>query len=64
MVADLGKIEWGVNGGITNIQHIGFRKGLHQVAFGVGFSDQVRMAHRDIAPRWGLPSRRTTRSIR
>ena len=53
MVADLGKIEWGVNGGITNIRHIGFRKGLHQVAFGVGFSDQVRMAHRDIAPRWG-----------
>ena len=53
MVADLGKIEWGINGGITNIQHIGFRKGLHQVAFGVGFSDQVRMSHRDIAPRWG-----------
>ena len=53
MVADLGKIEWGDNGGITNIQHIGFRKGLHQVSFGVGLSDQVRMAHRDIAPRWG-----------
>ncbi len=53
MVADLGKIEWGTGGGITNIQHIGFRKGLHQIAFGLGYSDQVRMAHRDIAPRWG-----------
>ena len=52
MVADLGKIEWD-NGGITNIQRIGFNKGLHKVSFGVGFSDQVRMAHRDIAPRWG-----------
>ena len=53
MVADLGKIKWGDNGNITNIQHIGFRRGLHKVSFGVGYSDQVRMAHRDIAPRWG-----------
>ena len=53
MVADLGKIEWGSNGGITNIQHVGFRKGLQRIAFGVGFTDQVRMAHRDFAPRWG-----------
>lgn len=53
MVADLGKIEWGEGGGITNIQHVGFREGLHQVAFGLGYSDQVRMAHRDFAPRWG-----------
>lgn len=52
MVADLGKIEW-QEGGISNIQHIGFRKGLHKVSFGAGFSDQVRMAHRDLAPRWG-----------
>lgn len=52
MVADLGKIEW-QNGGISNIQRIGFRKGLHKVSFGAGFSDQVRMSHRDLAPRWG-----------
>ena len=52
MVADLGKIEW-ENGSISNIQRIGFREGLHKVSFGAGFSDQVRMAHRDIAPRWG-----------
>ena len=53
MVANLEKIEWGVNGGISNIQRIGFREGLHKLSFGVGFSDQVRMSHRDIAPRWG-----------
>ncbi len=53
MVANLDKIEWGVNGGISNIQRIGFREGLHKLSFGVGFSDQVRMSHRDIAPRWG-----------
>ena len=52
MVADLGKIEW-ENGSIHNIQRIGFRKGLHKVSFGAGFSDQVRMSHRDLAPRWG-----------
>lgn len=52
MVADLGKIEWD-EGGITNIQRIGFNRGLHKVSFGAGFSDRVRMAHRDIAPRWG-----------
>lgn len=52
MVADLGKIEW-QGGHIANYQRIGFRKGLHKLSFGLGWSDQVRMAHRDIAPRWG-----------
>lgn len=52
MVADLGKIEWD-GGHIVNYQRIGFRKGLHKLSFGLGWSDQVRMAHRDIAPRWG-----------
>lgn len=44
MVADLDKIEW-VDGGIHNIQRVGFRKGLHKLSVGVGFADQVRMAH-------------------
>ena len=52
MVANLGKIEWKA-GSIFNIQRIGFRKGLHKLSFGLGYSDQVRMAHRDFAPRWG-----------
>ena len=52
MVANLDKIEWD-GGQITNIQRIGFRKGLHKLSFGLGYSDQVRMAHRDFAPRWG-----------
>lgn len=52
MVADLGRIEW-VDGGIHNFQRIGFKKGLHKLSFGVGWADQVRMAHRDLAPRWG-----------
>ena len=53
MVANLDKIEWD-GGQITNIQRIGFRKGLHKLSFGLGYSDQVRMAHRDFAPRVGL----------
>lgn len=52
MVANLDKIEWS-GGNISNIQRIGFRRGLHKLSFGLGYSDQVRMAHRDIAPRWG-----------
>ena len=52
MVADMDKIVWH-GGHISNIQRIGFLKGLHKLAFGVGFSDQVRLAHRDFAPRWG-----------
>lgn len=52
MVAKLDQIEW--NGSqIANIGEIGFRKGLHKLTFGVGYSDQVRMAYRDLAPRWG-----------
>lgn len=52
MVADLDKIEW-KDGGIHNIERIGFRKGLHKLSFGAGYSDQVQLAHRDFAPRWG-----------
>lgn len=52
MVANLSKIEFDKDG-ISNMQRVGFRKGLHKVSFGVGYSDQVRLAHRDFAPRWG-----------
>ncbi|WP_290534601.1 hypothetical protein [Alistipes sp.] len=52
MVADLNKIEW-ENGNIHNIERVGFNEGLHKLSFGAGFSDQVRLAHRDFAPRWG-----------
>lgn len=52
MVAKLGRIEW-KDHNITNLQYIGFYEGLHKLSFSVGFSDQVRMAHRDFAPRWG-----------
>ena len=52
MVADLNKIEW-EEGNIHNIEHVGFNEGLHKLSFGAGFSDQVRLAHRDFAPRWG-----------
>ncbi|MDE6445869.1 MAG: hypothetical protein K2L06_03280 [Alistipes sp.] len=52
MVADMGRIEW-KDGNITNLEHIGFHEGLHKLAFSVGFSDYVRQAQRDFAPRWG-----------
>lgn len=53
MVAELDRIAWGTDGRITNIDRIGFREGLHKLAFGVGYSDYVRAAYRDFAPRSG-----------
>lgn len=38
---------------ITNLKYIGYDEGLHKISFGVGFSDAVRMAAREFAPRWG-----------
>lgn len=52
MVAEVDKIVWH-DGAIVNIRDIGFREGLHKIALGASWSDQVRMAHREIAPRWG-----------
>ncbi len=54
LVANLGEIRFDhMTGAISNIERIGFQKGLHKLAFSIGFSDQVRRAHRDFAPRWG-----------
>ncbi len=52
MVANLGRIEW-TDGNITNLERIGFHEGLHKLAFSISFSDYVRQAYRDFAPRWG-----------
>lgn len=52
LVAELDEIEW-KGSQITNIDRIGFAEGLHKLSFGVGYSGQTRLAHRDILPRWG-----------
>ncbi len=52
-VADLGAIRWNEQGGIDNLDQIGYRSGLHKLTAGIAFSDQVRLAHRDFAPRFG-----------
>lgn len=52
LVAKLDMLQFGQNGVVSNIERIGFDEGLHKLAFTLGFSDQVRMAHRDFAPRW------------
>ena len=52
-VADLGAIRRDEAGNIVNIDRIGYRDGLHKLTFGIGYSDQVRMAYRDFAPRFG-----------
>lgn len=54
--ARIDDIEWSLNEKgyhIANIEDIGYRTGQHKLSFGVGYADQVRMAYRDLAPRWG-----------
>ncbi|MEG0789638.1 MAG: hypothetical protein RR432_05505 [Alistipes sp.] len=54
LVANVGKIHYDEQTHtITNIEHIGFEKGLHKLSFGVGYSDLVRPAHRDFVSPWG-----------
>lgn len=52
-VADLGAIRRDEEGEIVNIDEIGYRNGLHKLTVGIAYLDQVRMAHRDFAPRFG-----------
>ncbi|MDE6778371.1 MAG: hypothetical protein K2J51_02695 [Alistipes sp.] len=55
MVANVGRITYDpLTHSVTNLQRIGFSEGLHKIVVGAGFSDQVRMAHRDFLPRWGF----------
>lgn len=53
MVANVDRIE--IEGGkIQNFKTIGYSEGVHLLNFGAAFSDQVRMAHRDFLPPWGV----------
>ena len=52
LVAELEAIEW-EGSKISNIDRLGFEEGLHKLSFGVGYSGQARLAHRDFLPRWG-----------
>ncbi len=52
MIANAGRLEL-AGSNLTNVEYVGFQQGLHKLTFSAGFSDQVRMAHRDLAPRWG-----------
>ena len=64
MVANMREIEWGQGGLISNIQHIGFRKGLHKLSFGVGSRTRCACPTAISLPAGATPSARTTRSIR
>ena len=53
MVANVDKIM--IQGGkVTNIKTIGYSEGVHLLNLGVSFQDNVRMAHRDFLPPWGI----------
>ncbi len=54
LVAKVGQIHIDeVNHTISNLQYIGYKEGLHKLSFGIGFTDAVRQAPREFAPRWG-----------
>ena len=36
------------------MRYVGYSEGVHQLSFGVGFQDLVRLAHRDFLPPWGV----------
>lgn len=54
LIANVGAIRYDkLLNSITNLAYIGYLEGLHKLQFTVGFADQVRMAPREFAPRWG-----------
>lgn len=53
MVAKVGELRFDKEtGAVSNIEHVGFRKGLHKLTFGIGWSDGVRASHRDFVSPW------------
>ena len=68
LVANVGKLTYDeATHSFTNLQHIGYREGLHKLTFGIGYSNSVQLAHRDfITPRGYVLPRATdgiTRTI-
>lgn len=54
MVARVDEMRFDSNTGlVTNLENVGFNEGLHRLTFGVGWSDAVRSAHRDLVSPWG-----------
>lgn len=53
MIANVDRIRYD-GGKITNFETVGYTEGVHQLSMGISFSDQVRMAHRDFLPPWGV----------
>lgn len=53
LVADMGSIRYAADGNIANLQHLGYREGVHKLSFGIGYSDVVRSAYRDVGTPWG-----------
>ena len=54
MVADVDAIRYDAEGRIANLQTLGYREGLHKLSLGIGFSDVVRAAYRDVGTPLGV----------
>ena len=54
MIANIDRLRFDEETGkAVNLQTIGYSRGVHKLSFVAGFSDNVRMSHRDFLPRWG-----------
>lgn len=54
MVARVDELRFDSHTGlVSNLENVGFNEGLHRLTFGVGWSDFVRSAHRDLTSPWG-----------
>ena len=53
LTAKVGKLGFDC-GKFTNFHTVGYSEGIHQLSFGVSYSDQVRMAYRDFLPPWAI----------
>ena len=55
LVAKMDKLSLDIDKGhVSNLTKLGYKEGIHLLQFGAGFQDQVRLAHKDFLPRWGL----------
>ncbi len=52
LVADFDAVKW-EGSKISNLDQLGYKKGLHKLSFSISFSEQLKLAHRDFLPRLG-----------
>lgn len=53
LTARVNKLSYG-DWNTSNLQRLGYDRGLHTLQFGITYQDVVQQAHKDFAPKWGV----------